>query len=72
MISESNVDIFPFLLLVDRTDLRGFLPQDVQLFTAIAEAVLTSIENARRFEDLQATEKRHREILHGLIVAQEN
>ena len=60
-----------FLLLVDRTDLRGFLPQDVQLFTAIAEAVLTSIENARRFEDLQATEKKHRDILHGLIHAQE-
>jgi len=60
-----------FLLLVDRTDLRGFLPQDVRLFTAVAEAVLTSIENARRFEDLQATEKKHRDILHGLIHAQE-
>ncbi|MBI3756349.1 MAG: sensor histidine kinase [Deltaproteobacteria bacterium] len=60
-----------FLLMVDRADLRGFLPQDVQLFTTITEAVLTAIENARRFADLQATEKKHRDILHGLIHAQE-
>ncbi len=60
-----------FLLLADRADLRGFLPQDEQAFTAVAEAVLTAIENARWFADLQAAEKKHRELLHGLINAQE-
>jgi signal transduction histidine kinase len=60
-----------FLLLADRTDLRGFLPQDEQIFLAITEAVLTAIENARQFADLQAEEKKHHDILHGLINAQE-
>jgi signal transduction histidine kinase len=60
-----------FLLLADRIGTEGFRPRDTQTFTAVMEAAAVAIENARLFDDVQAAEKRHRDLLHGIINAQE-
>jgi signal transduction histidine kinase len=60
-----------FLLLADRVGRAGFLARDEQAFAALREAAKIAIANARRFEEVQEAEKRHRELLHGLMQAQE-
>lgn len=60
-----------FLIIADRVGEKGFLPQDLEIFTSIAEGAALAIENARLFSDLHETEHRHRELLHGLVNAQE-
>jgi signal transduction histidine kinase len=60
-----------FLLLADRVGEKGFLPQDLGIFTAIAEGAALAIENARLLTDLREAEQKHRELLHGLVNAQE-
>jgi signal transduction histidine kinase len=60
-----------FLLLADRIGTEGFRPRDMQTFTAVMEAAAVAIENARLFDDVQVAEKKHRDLLHGIINAQE-
>lgn len=60
-----------FLLLADRIGTEGFRPRDTQTFTVIMEAAAIAIENARLFDDVQVAEKKHRDLLHGIINAQE-
>lgn len=60
-----------FLLLADRAGRRGFLPEDRQIFLAAAEIAKLAIDNARCYEDLQNADRKHRDLLHGLINAQE-
>jgi signal transduction histidine kinase len=60
-----------FLLIADRVGEKGFLPQDLEIFTSVAEGAALAIENARLFSDLRETEQKHRELLHGLVNAQE-
>ena len=60
-----------FLFLADRTGRHGFLPEDEQIFLAAAEIAKYAIANARQHEDLQNADKKHHDLLHGLIHAQE-
>jgi signal transduction histidine kinase len=60
-----------FLFLADRVGQTGFLPQDLEVFSFLAENMARAIANARTVENLRATERRQRELLHGLVNAQE-
>lgn len=60
-----------FLIIADRVGEKGFLPQDLEIFTSVAEGAALAVENARLFSDLRETEQKHRELLHGLVNAQE-
>lgn len=60
-----------FLVLADRIGTEGFRARDAQMFTAVMETAAVAIENARLFDDVQVAERKHRDLLHGVINAQE-
>jgi signal transduction histidine kinase len=60
-----------FLLIADRVGEEHFLLRDSEVFLAVAPGAAKAIENARLFAELQERERRQRELLHGLVHAQE-